>query len=116
MHAQAWVIYGMRAHGFRSTDDAATWRASSLQAPVPSFGHAMLADGRLLIVGQGGIVQASSDRGASFQVVSAGGIASLTGLVPLADDRWIVATDQGIRIINVKAPPGATVTAPGGRT
>ncbi len=38
LDARTWVVYGMRGHVFRSADGGDTWTASSLQAPVSSFG------------------------------------------------------------------------------
>lgn len=82
---------------------------------MSSFGHALLDDGRLLIVGQGGVIQASRDGGASFQVVSAGGLASFMDLVPLADGRWLIASDQGIRTYDPAAAAAASAPAQGAR-
>ncbi len=109
---QTWVVYGMRGHVFRSTDGGITWTPSQLQAPVSSFGHALLPDGRLALVGQGGVVQVSGDGGATFQVATAGGLASFTDLVPLAGGQWLIASDQGIRIHDPAAAKAAA-SAPG---
>jgi len=50
----------------RSTDDGASWREIDTGTDNPLTAGLALPDGRVVIVGLGGSVLASDDRGASF--------------------------------------------------
>ncbi|MBA1244473.1 WD40/YVTN/BNR-like repeat-containing protein [Pseudomonas japonica] len=65
------LIYGLRGNLLRSTDDGNNWEAvtpGTEQAPVNSglAGGALLSNGGLVIVGNGGAVLRSNDNGATF--------------------------------------------------
>jgi photosystem II stability/assembly factor-like uncharacterized protein len=67
------LIYGLRGNVLRSVDDGTRWQTVPLgdaQRPVDSglAGGAALADGSLVIVGNGGTVLRSTDLGLSFNV------------------------------------------------
>lgn len=59
------------------------------------YGHAVLADGELLYVGQGGIVLSSKDGGRTLAIVQREGRANVTDIVIGGDGRWIRSSDGG---------------------
>lgn len=93
-----WIIYGMRGNVFHSEDGGVNWTKSRMPAPVSTFASARAADGRLLLVGQGGMLLASSDNGASFQVARRGSLATtLMDIAVLHDGSWLLAADTGLQ-------------------
>jgi photosystem II stability/assembly factor-like uncharacterized protein len=69
------VVYGLRGHVFRSADFGNSWQPVNLTGSddvsnVSLASSTLLADGSLVIVGQGGIVLKSTDSGHSFSVVN----------------------------------------------
>ncbi|WP_026354473.1 WD40/YVTN/BNR-like repeat-containing protein [Massilia niastensis] len=107
-----WVVHGMRGNVFRSTDDGRSWVKSTLPAPVSLLAHGLGTDGRLLLAGQGGMVVASDDDGASFKVVQAGGRATLTDMTQLRSGDWLFASDRGLkRDISIAPTPSTSAAA-----
>ncbi|HRA82352.1 MAG TPA: glycosyl hydrolase, partial [Thauera sp.] len=99
-----WVAYGMRGNVFHSEDGGISWAAAKVPAPISTYGHALLADGELLLVGQGGIVLSSKDGGKSFSIALREGRASLTDIVIAGDGRWMLSSDGGLQIQNPANP------------
>ncbi len=98
-----WVAYGMRGNAFHADADVQTWVKSRIPAPISMLGHAIAADGSLLLTGQGGIVLRSTDRGASFTIVRGGDRAALTDIAVLTDGSWVLASDGGMRLHDPRA-------------
>ncbi|NML16697.1 WD40/YVTN/BNR-like repeat-containing protein [Azohydromonas caseinilytica] len=86
---QEWLVYGMRGHVFRSDSGARQWRRAELPAPASFFGHARSADGRLVLVGQGGLLAVSSDEGQRFALQRIGSSATLTDVVAQGTRLWL---------------------------
>lgn len=97
----------MRGHVFTSADDGLSWQETKVPAPISLYGHAVLANGELLLVGQGGIVLSSTDGGRTLAIVQREGRASLTDIVIGSDGRWILSSDGGLQI---RAPANPTKT------
>ena len=103
------LAYGLRGNLFRSTDFGTTWTAIELKGargPL-EFGlsnAALLPDGSLVVVGNGGSVMRSTDDGVSFKVSNRPDRISLAGVT--ADDKGdlILVGQGGVR---VTSPTGA---------
>lgn len=52
----AWISWGVQGLVFESTDQGESWQRIETAAPGGLFGHAMLADGTLVLVGAGGAI------------------------------------------------------------
>jgi photosystem II stability/assembly factor-like uncharacterized protein len=105
-----WVVYGMRGNVFRSSDDGHSWVKSTLPAPVSLLAHAVGADGRLLLAGQGGLIASSSDGGQHFSLARSGKRATLTGILLRPDGSgWLSSVDG----LQAYPPPPAPVAASG---
>lgn len=112
-----WLVYGMRGNAFRSptgNKGQAPWTPSALPAPVSFFGHALMADGRLLLVGQGGLIATSSDGGGSFSIARAQGRATLTDLLVNPDGHGWITSDAGMQPFPPPTPPAAPAAATSG--
>lgn len=108
----AWVAYGMRGNAYRAGPDARNWTKSQVPAPISMLGHAKTADGTLLLAGQGGIVLASRDGGASFRIARGGGRAALTDIAVLSDGSWLLPSDGGMQRHDPRKPAAAAAAAP----
>lgn len=103
------LAYGLRGNLFRSTDFGNTWNAIVLKGargPL-EFGlssAALLPDGSLVLVGNGGSVMRSTDDGVSFKVSNRPDRISLAGVT--ADDKGdLILVGQGG--VHVTSPTGA---------
>src|SRR5476649_1168993 len=110
--ANTLLVYGLRGNLFRSTDFGDTWEPIELMAargPL-EFGlsnAALLADGTLVLVGNGGSIMRSTDDGLTFTVSNRADRISLAGVT--ADDKGnLILVGQGG--VHVTSPTG---TEPG---
>lgn len=97
------LAWGLRGNMFRSTDFGDTWEQVRLRtksgAPVSSTlsGGQLNDDGRLIVVGVGGVVAISSDQGRSFDVtVRPDRVALATGL-SLGDSTLLVGQRGAVK-------------------
>ena len=106
------LAYGLRGNLFRSADFGSTWEPIQLQAergPL-EFGlsnAALLPDGSLVVVGNGGSVLRSTDDGQSFQVFNRPDRISLSGVAAGKQGNLILVGQGGVR---VTSPTGAETT------
>ncbi|MEE4622591.1 YCF48-related protein [Pseudomonas alliivorans] len=106
------LAYGLRGNLFRSTDFGDTWQPIELQGargPL-EFGLAsasLLADGSLVLVGNGGSVMRSNDDGETFQVFNRPDRISLAGVTSNLQGNLILVGQGGVR---VASPTGAETT------
>lgn len=92
-----WLVYGMRGNAFTSGNGHDVWTRSNIPAPVSFFGHALLQDGMLVLVGQGSVLATSKDGGLNFTLGRAQGRATLTDLQIAADGSGWLASDAGLQ-------------------
>lgn len=79
------IAYGLRGHVFTSDDAGDSWRAAT-DGDTPSLmGGCVTGDGRVVLVGMGGAMRVSADRGASFDTRRHPGGDALAGCVTLPD-------------------------------
>ncbi|WP_080266890.1 YCF48-related protein [Pseudomonas syringae] len=106
------LAYGLRGNLFRSSDFGDSWQPIELQGargPL-EFGLAsasLLADGSLVLVGNGGSVMRSSDDGETFQVFNRPDRISLAGVTSNLQGNLILVGQGGVR---VTSPTGAETT------
>ena len=97
------LAYGLRGNLFRSTDFGDTWNQIELNAsrgPL-EFGLAnasLLADGTLMIVGNGGSVLRSTDDGQTFQVFNRADRISLAGVTANQQGNLVLVGQGGVRV------------------
>ncbi len=106
------LAYGLRGNLFRSADFGDTWQPIELKGargPL-EFGLAsasLLADGSVVLVGNGGSVMRSSDDGETFQVFNRPDRISLSGVTSNLQGNLILVGQGGVR---VTSPTGAETT------
>jgi photosystem II stability/assembly factor-like uncharacterized protein len=110
--ADGWIVYGMRGNVYVSNDAGASWTKSQLPAPVSTFASLRAKDGQVLLVGQGGMVLASGNGGASFHIVRRGDRSTLMDIAPLPGGDWLLASDSGLRRLDLPAPAHSGSDAP----
>ncbi len=62
----ALLIYGMRGHVYRSTDGGTSWTQIPIASTINFNGGSVAADGKVVLVGNGGLVATSNDNGQTF--------------------------------------------------
>jgi photosystem II stability/assembly factor-like uncharacterized protein len=93
------LVYGLRGHLFRSSNFGNSWQQVDLQGSngALDFGlanGALLKDGSVVVVGHGGSVLKSTDKGHSFSVLNRADRLSLSGVS--ADDKGnLILVGQG---------------------
>ena len=105
------LVYGLRGHMFRSADFGKTWQQINLKGAAGRFDFglsngAVLKDGSVVVVGHGGSVLKSTDKGHNFAVINRADRLSLSGVS--ADEKGnLILVGQGG--VHVASPTG---TAP----
>lgn len=105
------VAFGLRGHLFRSADFGDSWQAIDLLdgSDVVESGLAdgnLLPDGRIVVVGHGGTVLSSEDKGQSFKLFSRPDRRSLSGVVANPDGNLVLVGQSGVRVVS---PSGANL-------
>jgi photosystem II stability/assembly factor-like uncharacterized protein len=99
------LVWGLRGNMFRSDDFGNSWRQVDLNTasgPLEATlsGGSLSTDGRLLIVGAGGVVISSADRGHSFSIVTRTDRVGLASGAFLPDGHLLLVGQRGA----VRAP------------
>ncbi|QOH70949.1 WD40/YVTN/BNR-like repeat-containing protein [Pseudomonas juntendi] len=97
------LAYGLRGNLFRSADFGDSWQQVELKAARGSVefglaGAALLADGALVLVGNGGSVLRSTDDGQTFSVYNRGDRIALAGVSGLADGGLLLVGQGGVHL------------------
>ncbi|MFG8974270.1 WD40/YVTN/BNR-like repeat-containing protein [Pseudomonas paraeruginosa] len=97
------LVYGLRGHLFRSADFGDSWEEIPLKAASGDleFGlsdGALLADGRIVVVGHGGSVLESTDGGRSFSVFNRPDRLSLAGVSATGDGHLVLVGQGGVHL------------------
>ncbi|WP_428607159.1 WD40/YVTN/BNR-like repeat-containing protein [Pseudomonas sp.] len=104
------IAFGLRGHLFRSDDFGDSWspiglsngNGYALESGLADGG--LLSDGRIVVVGHGGVVLSSSDQGRTFKVYGRPDRRSLSGVTADSEGNLILVGQGGVRIAS---PSGA---------
>ncbi|VVN17806.1 Ycf48-like protein [Pseudomonas fluorescens] len=103
--AHTLLAYGLRGNLYRSSDFGDSWQQIALTAsrgPL-QFGlasAALLEDGSIVLVGNGGSVLRSRDDGSTFSVFNRADRIALAGVTSLADGGLLLVGQGGIHLAN----------------
>jgi photosystem II stability/assembly factor-like uncharacterized protein len=104
------LVYGLRGHLFRSADFGDSWQQIELNTPnngpleIGLADGNRLADGSIVVVGNGGTVLKSSDDGRTFSLFNRADRLSLAGITALEIGNLILVGQGGV---HVASPTGA---------
>lgn len=112
LQSGGWLAYGMRGNIFHTDGDQGPWSRSDIPVQSSFYGHAVAADGRLMLVGQGSVIATSTDGGRHFSLSRAQGRASLTDLLLLPDGQGWLTSDAGLQAFS-SAPQAGTTPSSG---
>ena len=109
--AQTLLAYGLRGNLYRSSDFGSTWQQVELKAARGALefglsGATLLADGSIVIVGNGGSVISSSDNGETFSVFNRPDRISLSSVTAAGDGNLILTGQGGV---HTTQPNGAEI-------
>lgn len=107
MPSGGWLVYGMRGNAFTQQGDG-PWQKAEMPGPVSFFGHAVLPDGRILLVGQGSVVATSSDGGRHFSFSRVAGRATLTDIALDSEGAGWITSDAGLQPYQIAAKVDAS--------
>jgi photosystem II stability/assembly factor-like uncharacterized protein len=96
------LAYGLRGNLYRSTDFGGTWEQVELNASRGALefglsGAALLPDGSIVIVGNGGSVVRSTDDGVTFSVFNRSDRISVAAVTAAGNGNLILAGQGGVR-------------------
>ncbi|WP_177410145.1 YCF48-related protein [Pseudomonas sp. R9.37] len=97
------LAYGLRGNLYRSTDFGSTWEQVELNAARGALefglsGATLLADGSLVVVGNGGSVVVSHDDGQIFSVFNRPDRISLSAVTAAGNGNLILVGQGGVRV------------------
>jgi photosystem II stability/assembly factor-like uncharacterized protein len=92
------LAFGLRGTVFRSSDGGSRWEAVKSGVDASLTGGAMLGDGRLVLVSQGGQILLSSDQGRSFALLPAASPGLFAGVAEAGAGQVAVAGLNGIQL------------------
>lgn len=106
------LVYGLRGNLYRSTDFGDSFEQIEVRTArgpleVSLSGSALLDDGSIVIVGNGGVVLKSTDNGQSFSIVGRPDRLSLSSAVANAQGNLILVGQGGVR---VASPTGSDLS------
>lgn len=101
------LAFGLRGNLLRSTDFGDSWHAIDVQTPRGplEFGlanAALLGDGSLVVVGNGGSVLRSRDDGQTFSLYNRADRLALAGVSGLSNDRLLLVGQGGVHLASAE--------------
>jgi len=98
------LVYGLRGNVYRSDDAGKTWAKADAGLPAAVVGSAAAADGRaILLADGGGRIASSMDGGRTFSKLALKSPAPLTGFAPVAADRFVLVGPRGASVTETAA-------------
>ncbi len=101
------LAFGMRGHAFLSTDAGKTWKASVIPQVISLFGGTVMADGRVVLVGEQDSVMVSDDGGAHFTLASQGDRGAMDAVLGFGQRDLLTAGIQGVHSLQLPATSAA---------
>ena len=90
------LIYGMNGHVFESADGGTSWKQVQTNTEQFLLDAAVLADGRVLIVGAGGALLVVDPRSADARVATRPGGVGINAVLVAGDDAYLAGLAGGI--------------------
>ncbi len=95
------IAFGMRGNAFRSRDGGVKWEKVNTGVPAGLMGATVTADGRIVLVSQGGHVLVSGDDGGSFSRVKLDQPPA-AAVVALDASNLAVVGQRGVKVQTIK--------------
>lgn len=90
------LTYGLRGNIFLSTDLGRSWSTITNEAGATLNGGTIAEDGRIVLVGNGGVVLSSTDGGESFRSYFRTDREGLMTVLPVAENRLLLLGESGV--------------------
>jgi photosystem II stability/assembly factor-like uncharacterized protein len=90
------LAFGMRGNVFRSLDVGTTWQKIETGTTTSFMAGRQLADGRVMLVGNAGLIAESADNGQSFVLHSAPSGKGFSALVEKSGGGILFAGESGV--------------------
>lgn len=97
-HGQSVIAYGLRGHAFRSFDAGSHWQKIETGVAATLTGATTLADGRIVLVSQGGQVLLPNADGSAYAPVAGLRVAGAAGVVSPTPGTLVIAGVKGIDV------------------
>lgn len=103
------LVWGLRGNMFRSVDFGTSWEQVELLTPnngpleATLLGGGLSGDGKLVVVGAGGVVLSSNDGGNSFDVMTRPDRIALASAKALADGELLLVGQHGVATMPASA-------------
>ena len=101
LDAKTALLYGLRGKLFRTDDAGEHWTELPTGATAALMGGRILADGRVIVVGNDGVILVSNDRARTFKVYHQPGNPALATMLA-GPQRWWLFGERGV--MRVTAP------------
>ena len=101
LDAKTALLYGLRGKLFRTDDAGEHWTELSTGATAALMGGRVLADGRVIVVGNDGVILVSTDRARTFKVYHQPGNPALATMLAGRQQWWLFG-ERGV--MRVTAP------------
>jgi photosystem II stability/assembly factor-like uncharacterized protein len=95
------VAFGMRGTVYRSTDLGISWQKVELGTTASLNGGCVLSDGRIVLVGNAGLVAVSDDNGQTLDVKWSPEGAGFSAAIQAPDGSIVVAGEHGVGILDL---------------
>jgi photosystem II stability/assembly factor-like uncharacterized protein len=95
----ALVLFGMRGTIFRSADAGVTWQKIETDTTATFNSGRTLSDGRIILVGNAGLVATSTDNGQSFKIEWSPASRGYSALVE-AGGNLVVVGEAGVGMLD----------------
>ena len=90
------LTYGLRGNIFLSTNLGRSWTTLTNEAGATLNGGTVAKDGRIVLVGNGGVVLSSTDGGESFRSYFRSDREGLMTVLPVAENRLLLLGESGV--------------------
>ncbi len=96
-HGDALIVYGLRGNALRSLDQGANWARIDTGLQSGLTASTVTADGRVLLVSQGGQVLVSADDGATFSKQASIKPGATSAALATSNGKLVLAGMRGLR-------------------
>ena len=95
------LAFGMRGSVYRSADRAETWQKIEVGTTTSLNGGTVLSDGRIVLVGNAGLVLVSSDNGQTLDVKWSPAGRGFSAVAEAPDGSLVTAGEAGVGILDL---------------